>query len=101
MLLPSAGTAAGFPGTPLRPSAAWAVAAGAPIRPAAPGPAAARPGPPGAALSPGKKQKVTRTGSRAAPFLPCPTTAASGKHSKCCHHSQHGRSRLPVLPTWP
>lgn len=94
-LLPSAGTAAGFPGTPSWPSVGWGAAGGAPIPQAAPGPAAARPGPPGAALSPGKKRKVTGTISRAASFLSCPTIAATRKRSGCCRHRpQHGRSQL-------
>jgi len=61
-LLPSAGTAAGSPGTPARPSAGRRAAGGAAIQRAARAPAAAQPGPPRAALSPAEKQRVTRTG---------------------------------------
>lgn len=60
--LPSAGTAAGFPGTPWQPSAGWGVAGGAPAQQAVLGIAAARPGPPGEAQSPGKKRRVSKTG---------------------------------------
>lgn len=62
LLLPSAGTAAGFPGTPWWPSAGWAVTGGAPTEQAVLGIAAARPGPPGAAQSPGKKRRVSKNG---------------------------------------
>lgn len=94
VLLPSAGTAAGFPGRPLQPSAGWGAARGALIRLAALGPAAARPGRPGAVLSPGKKMKVTGTSSGAAPFLSCPIPALP------CHRCRRGAERvLPSLPS--
>lgn len=61
-LLPSAGTAAGSPGTPWWPSAGWGAVGAASVQHTVLGIAAARPGPPEAAQSPGKKTKVSKTG---------------------------------------
>lgn len=77
-LLPSAGTAAGFPGRPSWPSAGRGAAGAAPTRQAVLGPAAARPAPPGAALFPGKKWQVTRTAAGLPHFCPAPPSLPEG-----------------------